>query len=157
MTVSWSFLKSILIGMEFPNKFILWVMECVTSNLYSLIINGNFQGFFKGKKRLRQGDPLSLFLFVLCLEYFSRSLKIATGDPDFNSHPKCGRLKITHLTFADDLMLMARGDVPSVKIVMKCLADFGTKSGLYVNNLKSNMFATGLEDHELEEIMSVAN
>lgn len=123
-SVNWDFLKNVLEGLKFPTKFIDWVMECITMPTYSIALNGCLHGFIKGRKGLRQGDPLSPFLFVLCLEYFSRMVKGATNNTEFNYHPKCAPLKITHLTFADDLMLFARGDTTSIRILMNCLANF---------------------------------
>lgn len=94
-------------------------MECTTTPSYSIALNGSLQGFIKGIKALRQGDPLSPFLFVLCLEYFSRMSKVATDNSEFNFHTKCGPLKITHPAFVDDLMLFTRRNVISVRILME--------------------------------------
>ncbi|GFP99127.1 line-1 retrotransposable element orf2 protein [Phtheirospermum japonicum] len=88
-SVSWGFLKSILEGLNFLGKFVSWVMECVTTTSYSISLNGSLHDMFEGKRGLRQGDPLSPFLFVLCIEYLSRSLNIAMSNPDFNFHPRC--------------------------------------------------------------------
>ncbi|XP_022880980.1 uncharacterized protein LOC111398292 [Olea europaea var. sylvestris] len=125
-SVCWDFLRDVLVGLKFPSRFVHWIMKCVTSISYSIALNGTLHGFFKGEKGLRQGDPLSPFLFVLCIEYLSRLLKDATYESDFNFHPKCGPQKINHLAFADDLMLFARGDFLSVKILMDCLSKFGS-------------------------------
>ncbi|XP_022870379.1 uncharacterized protein LOC111389673 [Olea europaea var. sylvestris] len=113
-SMSWDFLKGVLEGLCFPTKFIQWVMKYVTSSAYSVALNGSIHGFFKGGKGLQQDDPLSPFLFLLYFEYFSRMVKATSNDSEFNYHPKCGPLKITHLPFADDLMFFARGDVMSV-------------------------------------------
>lgn len=123
----------------------------------TLIINGSICEFFKGRKGLRQGDPLSHLLFVCCMEYLSRALTSVTENSDYNFHPKCGSLRITHLALADDVMMLARGDVLSVKIIMDCLRDFGVKSGLHANALKSSIFTAGLRGQELQEILQVAN
>lgn len=77
-TISWDFLRRILQDMQFPNTFVDWIMACVTSPSYSLKINGEIVGFFKGKRGLRQGDPMSPSLFVICMEYLSRSLNRVT-------------------------------------------------------------------------------
>ncbi|XP_022857247.1 uncharacterized protein LOC111378307 [Olea europaea var. sylvestris] len=114
-------------------------------------------GFFKGGKGLRQSDPFSPFLFVLCLEYFSRMIKASTNDSEFNYHPKSSPLKITHLAFADDLMLFARGDVMSVQILMDCLTNFGFASGLRMNTLKSSLYTAKIYGYELDNIMEVTN
>jgi hypothetical protein len=116
-TISWSFLHSVLGRLGFPPIFIHWVMKCVSSTSFSVQVNGELFGFFKGKRSLRQGDPISHFLFVLCLEYFSRLLNISTSHHLFNYYPKCQALRITHLAFTDDLLLFARGDVTSMGIL----------------------------------------
>jgi hypothetical protein len=79
--------------------------------------NGGLFGFFKGKRGLRQEDPISPFLFVLCLEYFSRLLNMSTAQYPFNYQPKCKALRITHLAFADDLLSFARGDIASTEVL----------------------------------------
>ncbi|XP_022873326.1 uncharacterized protein LOC111392262 [Olea europaea var. sylvestris] len=132
------FLRDVLHGLQFPSRFVHWVMEYVTSTSYSIALNGTSHGFFKGRKGLRQGDPLSPFLFVLCIEYLSRLLKAATDDNDFNFHPKCGSQKITHLAFTDDLMLFATGDV-------------------MLNVLKSNLFTAGIHGQLLEDILGLTS
>lgn len=132
-------------------------MECISTTSYSITLNGSLFGHFKGKRGLHQGDSLSPFLFVICLEYLSRLLKINTTVSDFNFHPNCMQLGITHLAFADDLMLMSRGDATSVNILMECLCDFGNCSGLKANVSKSNLYATGIINEEFEEIPQLTN
>ena len=68
---------------------------------------------------------MSPFLFVLCLEYLSRSLNQLKDSRDFNFHPRCQGLNITHLAFADDLILFSRGDVASVQLMLDKLGSFG--------------------------------
>ena len=74
-SVDWEFIKDMLIALQFPSTFISWTMACISSTSYSLAYNGSMHGFFKGERGLRKGDLLSPFLFVLCLEYLSRSLR----------------------------------------------------------------------------------
>ncbi|KAL0322018.1 UNVERIFIED_CONTAM: Retrovirus-related Pol polyprotein from type-2 retrotransposable element R2DM [Sesamum calycinum] len=107
-SVSWTFLSRVLHGYGFPPLFISWIMECVSTTSFSVALNGSLHGLFPGKKGLRQGDPMSPALFLLCMEYFSRLIKRNTTNSDFNFHPKCEKLKITHLLFVDDLMLFSR-------------------------------------------------
>ncbi|GJT41697.1 hypothetical protein Tco_0941562 [Tanacetum coccineum] len=70
-TVDWDFLREILVGFGFHHRMIAWIMECVSSTSFSLSINGVLHGFFKGKRDLRQGDPLSPYLFTLLMEIYS--------------------------------------------------------------------------------------
>ncbi|KAK4397507.1 Retrovirus-related Pol polyprotein from type-2 retrotransposable element R2DM [Sesamum angolense] len=153
-SVSWTFISQVLHGYGFPPIFIAWIMECVSTSSFSVALNGSLHGFFAGKKGLRQGDPMSPGLFLLCMEYFSRLIKRKTIDSDFNFHPKCEKLKITHLLFADDLMMFSRGDLPSVRILMECLQEFREISGLAVNTSKSSIFTAGIENNILCNILA---
>ncbi|KAK6146980.1 hypothetical protein DH2020_017892 [Rehmannia glutinosa] len=156
-TISWSFLEQVLNGLGFSSMFISWVMECVSSASYSICINGSLQGKFPGKRGLRQGDPMSPALFLLCMEYLSRLLKMRTNTSSFKFHPRCEALKITHLVFADDLMVFSKGDIPSIKILIDCLNDFKYASGLDVNSFKSNLFTAGIIGDKLDNILNLVN
>ena len=70
---------------------------------YSIIVNGQTSQSFDATKGLRQGDPMSLFLFAIAVEYLSRLLKGLKDDKQFKYHPRCSKLDITHLCIADDL------------------------------------------------------
>ncbi|KAL0289646.1 UNVERIFIED_CONTAM: hypothetical protein Scaly_2543600 [Sesamum calycinum] len=62
---------------------------------YSTVaLNGSLHGFFSGKEGLRQGDPMSLALVLLCMEFFSCLIKRNTSNSDFNFHPKCEKLRL---------------------------------------------------------------
>lgn len=82
-------------------------MECVSTTTFSVSVNGQMHGFFRGKRGLRQGDPLSPSLFTIFLEILSKSLKNATECADFNFHPKCRPIGITHIAYAEDLLLLS--------------------------------------------------
>ncbi|CAH9115366.1 unnamed protein product [Cuscuta europaea] len=156
-TISWDFLQNALQGLGFPEKFIAWIMECVTTASFSVSLNGLLYGHFKGKRGIRQGDPMSPLLFVMCLEYFSRMLNLRTKGPNFNFHPQCASLGISHLAYADDLILFSRGDFFSIEILVNALKEFGDASGLMVNHDKSNIFVGGIKDNDLREIMALVD
>lgn len=151
-TVTWVFLEDVMRALNFPEIFCNWIMACVTTPAYSVALNREVKGFFSGMQGLRQGDPLSPYLFVLCIEYLSRLFKARTLDSEFNYHPKCGAHHITHLAFADDLMVMARGDLISVNILAIILNEFGETSGLRANSLKSSLFLAGVHGTENQAI-----
>ena len=154
-SVDWDFVYDMLSALQFPPRFIEWITACISSPTYSVSYNGSLHGFFKGQRGLRQGDPLSPYLFVICLEYLSRSLGGLRNNPDFNFHPKCGGQKITHLAFADDLVLFSRGDPISVGLLMENLTHFGDCSGLKISMSKSSFHSAGIESADIEEIRRI--
>nr|GEW81976.1 reverse transcriptase domain-containing protein [Tanacetum cinerariifolium] len=67
-TADWAFLKVILKGFGFHDRMVAWIMECVATTSFSISINGSLHVHFKGKRGLRQGEPLSPYLFTLVME-----------------------------------------------------------------------------------------
>lgn len=87
-------------------------MLCVTSASYSICVNGNVHGYFSGKRGLRQGDPLSPYLFSLVMEVLSLILQQNVSlSANFRFHNKCEKQQIINLCFSDDLFLFAFGNV----------------------------------------------
>lgn len=70
-TVVWKFLQEMLTLLGFPVSYVKMIMECVTTPMFSLMINGTMHGFFKSNRGLIQGDPMSRLLFIICMEYLS--------------------------------------------------------------------------------------
>ncbi|XP_038888122.1 uncharacterized protein LOC120078021 [Benincasa hispida] len=133
-----------------PLQFVSWVRACVTSPMFSMMVNGSFEGFFPGRKGLRQGDPLSHFLFVMVIEILSRLLN--NHPVWFRFHDRCERVGLTHLVFVDDLMIFCAAKRDSLEFVRQVLADFAGLSGLVANVGMSSMFFVGVESGKAEEL-----
>ena len=153
-SVQWDFLESLLCQLGFPAHFVLLVMQCISSASYSVAVNGDIHGFFPGKSGVRQGDPLSPYIFICCMEYFSRMLSLASQQDGFSYHPKCAAQGITHLAFADDVLLLSRGDLSSVSCFLQQLTLFSQTSGLHINPQKSFIFFGGVGSVQKHSILS---
>ncbi|KAL2934807.1 LINE-1 reverse transcriptase-like protein [Bienertia sinuspersici] len=152
-SIRWEFLDQLLRKLNFPTQFVDWIMMCVSTPAFSLNINGETCGYFKGKRGLRQGDPISPLLFVICMDYLSRLLVLVGKAKGFDYHPRCKTLGLSHLAFADDLIIMCKGDSSSARKVLQCLATFADVSGLVANEGKSNAYFCNVASGIKEEIL----
>jgi len=151
-SVNWDFILSALRALDIPAKFIGWIKECITTPTFSVCVNGSSSGFFKSSKGLRQGDPISPYLFVLAMEVFSRLLTSRFANGYINYHPKTSELKISHLMFADDVMIFFNGSEFSLHGINEVLEDFASWSGLHMNKEKTNLYYSGLNQGEVTAI-----
>lgn len=83
---------------------------------------------------------MPLFLFAMVMEYLSRNLSDHNHHKQFKFHPLCSRFKITHLSFVDDLLMFARGDFTSVKLLPDKFNVFSAVSGFQGHLSKSAMY-----------------
>lgn len=114
--------------------------------------NGSVHGYFKGKRGLTHGDPLSPYLFVIAMNCLSRMLNAAARHSQFNYHTNCASTKLTHLSFADDLLIFIDGSIGSVQHVLQVLKEFKLRSGLAVSMQKTSFYALGLSTEETDLI-----
>lgn len=134
--------------MHLPERFIGLLQACVCTTSFTLGYNGAVHGFFKGRRGLRQGDPLSPYLFVIALNNLSLMLSNAARDLKIKYHHRCEAAKLTHLCFADDLLIFMDGSIESLQAVLQVLREFELRSGLAISIQKSSFFSSGLTDDE---------
>ena len=72
--VCWKFLLQVLAEMGFSKNWCKWIKACISGAWFSLVINGKLVGFFPSTQGIRQGNPLSLVLFIIMAEAFSRAI-----------------------------------------------------------------------------------
>ncbi|WZY89335.1 hypothetical protein YC2023_046070 [Brassica napus] len=138
--LEWRFLQETMRYMGFGEKWIGWIMACISTVTYSVLINGAPEGLITPKRGLRQGDPLSPYLFILCAEVLShlcnkamrdRSLlgvKIAIQAPAVN-----------HLLFADDSLFFSLANPKAAKKLKDIFSKYESVSGQAINLSKSTI------------------
>ncbi|XP_055962303.1 uncharacterized protein LOC130015686 [Mercurialis annua] len=153
-TVEWDFIEEVLLGLRFERRFIKLIMECIKSAKFSILVNGESCGYFQSARGLRQGDPISPLIFILCMEYLSRSLALNIMEgTGFKFHKSCNKIRLCHLAFADDLFLFSNGDMSSIAILKNTMMDFSLSSGLPLMSSKlTKEMCKGLIDRIAKKI-----
>ena len=107
--MEWIFLEKILLKVGFQDSWVALIMECIRTVSYSILVNGEPKGFISPSRGLRQGDPLSPYLFLFWAERLNAIFrKVAIeGEIEGFSLYRNG-LKLTHLFFADDFLIFCR-------------------------------------------------
>jgi hypothetical protein len=139
--VEWNYLYGCLSRLGFSDAWISLVMRCVTSARYAVRVNGNLTEPVVPSRGIRQGDPISPYLFLLCMEGLSSLLHKQEVQGELQGL-KNGRLgpAISHLLFADDSIFFARSDSHSVDALQRMLSLYCDGSGQKINLDKSTIF-----------------
>lgn len=139
--VEWDFLIGMMAKIGFAPLFCSWIKECVSTVSFSILINGNPTGLIRPHRGLRQGDPLSPFLFLICAEGFSMLIRRALEHRVIHGI-KLSRngTSLTHLFFADDSVLFGRANVEEARGIADILKLYASGSGQEINLAKSSIF-----------------
>lgn len=139
--IEWGYLKAILIKMGFDERWVHLILQCVTTVSYTIVHARREVGPIVPTRGLRQGDPLSPYLFILCAEGLSAMLhqferrKLIQGVKVCKQAPS-----ITHMLFADDSYIYCKVGECEVQKMMDVLDKFEGASGQKVNRSKSSIF-----------------
>ena len=130
-----------------------WMRGCLSSVSFAVLVNGNAKGWVKASRGLRQGDPLSPFLFTIVADVLSRMLLRAEERNVFEGF-KVGRnrTRVSHLQFADDTIFFSSTREEDLLTLKSVLVVFGHISGLKVNLDKSNIYGINLEQNHLSRL-----
>ncbi|KAJ6889554.1 hypothetical protein NC652_030338 [Populus alba x Populus x berolinensis] len=152
-TVRWVYIIAGLHAISLPQQLISWITTCITIVHYTINLNGAMHGFFKATRGIRQGDPLSPYLFVLAMEGLNGILSRSIQESTFHYHWRCQPNTLTHLCFADDLMLFCRADIDSIQVLKSSLDKFSMVSGLNINLDKSSLYLSGVDANRRNTIV----
>ena len=156
-SISWEFLYQVMNKMGFGTRWLSWIKWCISTASFSVLFNGSPAGFFPSSKGLRQGDPLSPYLFVIGMEALSCLINRAVeGNYFAGSRIAVGRgenLVISHLLYADDTLIFCQANKEQLKYLSWILMWFEALSGLKINLNKSEVIPIGTVDN-VEELVS---
>ncbi|KAL0853720.1 hypothetical protein Bca101_058872 [Brassica carinata] len=151
-TIHWDFIFNCLGSIGVPGIYLQWLKDCVCSPSFNIGYNGTVQGYFKSKRGLRQGDPLSPYLFFIAMNCLFHLLNNAAKEGRISYHHRCTDSKLTHLCFADDLLIFCHGSLRSIKGALDVLANFQSRPGLAISITKTCFFSSDLSEQEIDEI-----
>ncbi|GKU90242.1 hypothetical protein SLEP1_g4255 [Rubroshorea leprosula] len=149
--VDWSFLEWMMNRLGFGIKWRGWIMECLSTSKISVLVNGSPTEEFKVGKGLRQGNPLSPFLFLMIGEGLNGLVQKAVSEGMFRGI-EIGRkgLVVSLLQFANDTVIMGKADIENIIMVKTILRWFELMSGLQINFSKSNIYGYNVPTRWLE-------
>ena len=157
-SVSWSFLRQILLAKGFDGAYVHRIMQLVSGGHTAVAVNGAISNFFANGRGLRQGDPASPVLFNFVADAFSCMLSKAA---------RCGHIipvvshllpeGVSHLQYADDTIILVELDnacIANLKFILLC---FEAVSGLKINFAKSEVMVTGVDRAEALRVARLLN
>jgi hypothetical protein len=153
--VEWDFLRQMMLKLGFHQNWVHVVMDLVSTVTYHVKVNGELTDEIIPKRGLRQGDPLSPYLFLICAEVFSCLLNAAEDRGDIKGVHVCPEApSINHLLFADDSLLLFKIKSQSTSDLQYILSLYEDCSGQMINKEKcSIMFGSNTREETRTAVM----
>ncbi|GAU23824.1 hypothetical protein TSUD_27340 [Trifolium subterraneum] len=148
-TVNWGFLERMMVKMGFAEGWVKWIRACIFESSMSVLVNGSPTEDFKVCKGLRQGHPLSPFLFLIVAEGLTRMIRRAVEIGKFHGYKVNQSLHVQILQFADDTILMGDDSWENLWTIKTVLRGFELVSGLKINFTKSKLCGLNVDDRFL--------
>ena len=143
--------------MGFPEQWISWLMLCILAFEYSMLFNGTVMGSVVPRRGLRQGCPISPYLFIVCVEGLSAMIRDSEARGALHGCSVCRNApSISHLFFADDSYLFFKSSLAEAEVVRDILLRFEQVSGQAVNYGKSAvMFSSNIRTDKQNKIIGM--
>ena len=146
--LEWNFIHKVLRAFHFPNQMIKLIMSCISTTSISILFNGETLDNFNPSRGICQGNPLSPYIFILCMEYLGSLIERECMHGDWiPMKDSRGNLEILHLFFCQrpnsvclDLILFAKASVEGGEVIKDVLDRFCAESGQKVSSDKSYIY-----------------
>ncbi|GKC08592.1 RNA-directed DNA polymerase, eukaryota, partial [Tanacetum coccineum] len=149
-SVRWEYLDDVLKSFGFGVKWRSWISGCLDSAKGSILVNGSPTPEFHFQKGLKQGDPLSPFLFILVMESLHLSFFRVLEAGLFKGININNSLSISHLFYADDAIFVGKWNTSNIKTIVNVLNYFHMASGLKINLYKSKLTGIGVSKEDVD-------
>lgn len=150
-TVNWEGLRSVLQARGFSHKWIGWMFSILESSRSAVLVNGSPGPWINCRRGLRQGDPISPYLFLIVAETLQRLIRGCSGI----HHPTDDHLPCAVLQYADDTLIVLRDEVSDVVQLKEILDCFAALSGLHINYSKSTLVPIHMPDEVVKQCVQI--
>ncbi|GJW28177.1 RNA-directed DNA polymerase, eukaryota, reverse transcriptase zinc-binding domain protein [Tanacetum coccineum] len=149
-SVKWDYLDKTLKAFGFGQKWCTWIGGCLKNAMGSVLVNGNPSSEFQFFKGLKQGDPLSPFLFILIMETLHLSFMRILNAGLYKGISLNDSFTISHLFYADDVVFVGEWNDTNIYTLLNVLKCFYLASGLKINLHKSKLMGIGVNTSVVE-------
>jgi hypothetical protein len=153
--VNWTFLRLVLLQVGLPLEAVDWIMSCVQTAIFAVFINGEPSKVFKGECGLRQGCSLSPLLFLLIVKGLSVLIRQAVVDGSIQGIKISDFVRVTHLLFVDDVLLMGKGMMEEWIQLKQTLDLFSNATRMLVNKEKSLFLVAEVDSNVRRSVQDI--
>lgn len=154
-TLGWQFIFGAMKEINIPNGIARLIQFCMSSSRVTILVNGSGSGFIKPTRGLRQGNPLSPYLFIIAIEFLTKRINVAIQRGMLKGIKLAKQAPVlSHALYADDLVILGQASGTEVMDLEAIFDAFAQASGLQINPEKSSMwFSSDCTEDEKGAIM----